>query len=138
MLFFVREEPTGRTPSTHICSPEDARPLVGWLKDEDQEHFLVLSLNAAGGVIASRIITIGLLNYSLVHPREVFAPAISDHAASIICVHNHPSGTQEPSREDLTITRQLSQAGEILGINLLDHLIIAGESLISLKERGLM
>ena len=80
----------------------------------------------------------GLLNHSLVHPREVYADAITDRAASIICVHNHPSGTLEPSSQDLTITRQLADAGTIVGIRLLDHLIVTDSGWLSMKERGLI
>jgi len=87
-------------------------------------------------VIEKRTITVGLLNHSLVHPREVFADAITDRAAAIICVHNHPSGSLEPSQQDLAITKQLKDAGEILGIRLLDHVIVSRTGYISLRERG--
>ncbi|MFA7152226.1 MAG: JAB domain-containing protein, partial [Methanoregulaceae archaeon] len=88
--------------------------------------------------IANRTITVGLLNHSLVHPREVFADAISDRAASIICVHNHPSNTLDPSSQDIAVTRQLADAGNLLGIRLLDHLIVARAGFVSMKERGLL
>ncbi len=78
----------------------------------------------------------GLLNHSLVHPREVYADAITDRAAAIICIHNHPSGNPEPSSEDITVTRQLSEAGKILGISLLDHLIYTKGKVTSLRSLG--
>jgi DNA replication and repair protein RadC len=84
------------------------------------------------------VITVGLLNHSLVHPREVFADAITDRAASVILVHNHPSGTMEPSTQDTAITRQLAEAGQILGIRVLDHLIITRKGFVSMRERGLL
>lgn len=121
-----------------VQTPADILPLISDLNGQRQEHFLCITLNGAHEVIATRTITVGLLNHSLVHPREVFADAITDRAAAVICVHNHPSGTLEPSSQDLAITRQLSQAGEILGIRLLDHIIVARSGYLSLKERGLL
>lgn len=109
---------------------------VAGLAYEQQEHFLVTSLNGASEVINTRIITKGLLNHSLVHPREVFADAITDRAAAIICIHNHPSGNPEPSAEDITVTRQLTEAGTILGISLIDHLIITKKAVTSLRSLG--
>lgn len=103
-----------------------------------QEYFLVFTLNGAGEVLHKRIVTIGLLNHSLVHPREVFADAIADRAASVILVHNHPSGTLEPSSQDVAITRQLVEAGTLLGIQVLDHIIVARDGFVTMKGRGLM
>lgn len=125
-------------PVLRITRPEDILtiPEVAALKNKKQEHFQVTTLNGASEVIQSRTITMGLLNHSLVHPREVFCDAISDRAASIICSHNHPSGNLEPSNQDVQITRQLAQAGEILGIALLDHIIITKTGITSLKEGG--
>lgn len=121
-----------------IQSPSDVLPLVAHLNGSKQEHFLCITLNGANEVIETRTITVGLLNHSLVHPREVFSDAVTDRAAAVICVHNHPSGSLEPSSQDLAITRQLSQAGEILGIRVLDHLIVAKTGFVSLREKGLM
>jgi DNA repair protein RadC len=121
-----------------IAAPADILPLVAFLSGKKQEHFICITLSGAHEVLAVRTVTVGLLNHSLVHPREVFADAITDRAAAIICVHNHPSGTLEPSSQDLAITRQLADAGTLLGIRLLDHLIIADSGWLSLKERGLM
>ncbi len=119
-----------------ISRPEDALPLLQGIPGKKQEHFICITLNGAGEVLGNRIITVGLLNHSLVHPREVFADAITDRAASIICVHNHPSGTLEPSPQDLEVTRQLTEAGAILGIRLMDHLIVTKNGHLSMKERG--
>ena len=121
-----------------IQTPADVLPLVADLNGRRQEHFLCITLNGANEVIKKRTITVGLLNHSLVHPREVFADAITDRAAAVICVHNHPSGTLEPSSQDMAITRQLRDAGELLGIRLLDHLIVARAGYLSMKERGLL
>jgi DNA repair protein RadC len=97
-----------------VSSPEDILPLVSYLENQKQEHFVCITLNGANEVIAKRTITVGLLNHSLVHPREVFADAISDRAASVICIHNHPSNTLEPSSQDIAVTRQLADAGNLL------------------------
>jgi DNA repair protein RadC len=111
---------------------------VNSYREKPQEHFICISLSGAGEVIQSRVVTIGTLNHSLVHPREVFAGAITDRAASVICVHNHPSGSLEASPQDVAITRQLQEAGAILGIQLLDHIIITRAGFSSLKEKGLV
>lgn len=120
-----------------IRSPEDAAALV--MEDMrylDREHFVALLLNVKNQVIARELISIGTLNTSSVHPRELFKPAIRRSAASVILVHNHPSGDPEPSREDLEVTGRLVEAGKILGIEILDHLIIGDNKFISLKEKG--
>jgi len=119
-----------------VTKPEDVLPMVAHLAGRKQEHFVCITLNGAGEVIDRRTVTIGLLNQSLVHPREVFAEAITDRAASVILVHNHPSGTLEPSGQDIAITRQLAEAGSILGIRVLDHLIVTGNGHVSLRELG--
>ncbi|MFA5330971.1 MAG: DNA repair protein RadC [Methanoregula sp.] len=124
--------------AARIQKPEDVLPLVTEFRDRHQEHFICISLNGAGEVIGKRVVTIGLLNHSLVHPREVFADAITDRAASVICVHNHPSGSLEPSSQDIAITRQLAESGVLLGIRLLDHVIISRTGFCSMKERGLV
>jgi DNA repair protein RadC len=121
-----------------ITSPQDVLPLVSHYIDKKQEYFICVTLNGAGEMIANRIITVGLLNHSPVHPREVYADAITDRAASVIFVHNHPSGNPEPSSQDVEITRQLVEAGSILGINVLDHIIVGKRGHVSLKERGLL
>jgi DNA repair protein RadC len=121
-----------------VARPEDAILLVTGLREQRQEHFVCITLNGAGEVIEKRTITVGLLNHSLVHPREVFADAITDRAASIICLHNHPSGSLEPSPQDIAITTQLRDAGALLGIQLLDHIIVTKNGHCSLKEKGFL
>jgi len=101
-----------------------------------QEHFLVMYLDGANKVIETRIIFIGTLNKSMVHPREVFAPAFEMRAASIIIGHNHPSGNPEPSIEDTLMTRKLKEAGEILGIEILDHVIFTDTDHYSFQGNG--
>lgn len=125
-------------PAIRITKPDDLLgiPEISNLKSKKQEHFVVVTLNGASEVIQSRTITMGLLNHSLVHPREVFSDAIADRAAAIICAHNHPSGSLEPSSQDIQITSQLAHAGEILGMPLLDHIIISKTGITSLKEGG--
>lgn len=119
-----------------VREPEEALPYFQELRDKKQEHFAVLTLNGANEVIQFRVITVGLLNSSQVHPREVFAEAIADRAAAVIVGHNHPSGNLQPSPEDLTITRQLAEAGRLLGIELLDHLIVTKTGWLSLRREG--
>lgn len=120
-----------------IRTPGDAaRLLVPRLRDLRQESFIVLVLDANNGVIAEIELSRGILNASIVHPREVFKSAIDRLGAAVIVAHNHPSGNPEPSREDIDITRQLSDAGKVVGIPLHDHLIIAGNGYTSLAERG--
>jgi len=121
-----------------IQKAQDVLPLIMPIADKKQEHFMCLSLNGANEVIGNRVITVGLLNSSQVHPREVFAEVISDRAASVILAHNHPSGVLKPSPEDITINQQLIDAGEILGITVLDHIIITKKGYLSFKEAGLM
>lgn len=110
-----------------IDSAEKAVELLGDIRSKKQEYFVCLTLDGANRLIAKRVISIGTLTASLVHPREVFAEAITDRAASIIVAHNHPSGNLEPSIADKEVTERLRRAGEILGIEVLDHLILGGE-----------
>lgn len=117
-----------------IERPSDVLPVVGHFQDRPAEHFLSLSLNGAHEVIALRVVTIGLINRTIVHPREVFADPIQDRATSIVVCHNHPSGNLEPSTEDKEVTKQLKEAGEILGIRLLDHVIFSSEGYYSFLE----
>ena len=119
---------------TIIDSAEKAAMLVPELKDTKQEHLIVLSLDGANRLSQKRLISIGTLNASLVHPREVFADPITDRAASIIVIHNHPSGTPEPRDADIQITKRLQDAGKLLGINVLDHIIIAKNNIYSFTD----
>ena len=121
-----------------ITAPEDIPPIVADLPTKKQEHFVTITLNGAGEMIQKRTVTVGLLNHSLVHPREVFADAITDRAASVILIHNHPSGSLEPSSQDIAITRQLVESGSLLGIRVLDHIIVSKNGHLSMKERGLL
>ena len=108
-----------------IDSPEKAVAQLADIRDKKQEYFVCLTLDGANRLIAKRVISIGTLTSSLVHPREVFADAITDRAASIIVAHNHPSGNAEASQADLDVTRRLREAGELLGIVLIDHVLLA-------------
>lgn len=107
-----------------------------FLGDVDREHFIVMCLDTKNQPTSLNICHIGSLNSSLVHPREVFKPAILSNAASIMVGHNHPSGNPEPSEADIMMTKRLEEAGDLMGIRLLDHLIIGEDTYISLKERG--
>jgi DNA repair protein RadC len=130
---------TPESPVPLLRSPEDvARLMIPKLRALAVEVFVVLALDARNGLKRETEITRGTLTSSLVHPREVFKIAIDERAASVVVVHNHPSGNPEPSREDLEITRTLVEAGRILGIPLHDHVIVAGERHVSCAERGLL
>ncbi len=115
-----------------IDSPEKAVEQLSDIRDKKQEYFVCLTLDGANRLIAKRIITIGTLTASLVHPREVFADAITDRAASIIVAHNHPSGTLTASSADSEITQRLEEAGVVLGIKLVDHLIVSSSGHLSI------
>lgn len=115
-----------------IDSPEKAVEQLSDIRDKKQEYFVCLTLDGANRLIAKRIITIGTLTASLVHPREVFAEAISDRAASIIVAHNHPSGTLTASSADSEVTQRLEEAGVLLGIKLADHLIVSSSGHLSI------
>ncbi|MDW3038316.1 MULTISPECIES: RadC family protein [Bacillus cereus group] len=122
-----------------VKSPEDASLLFKqFLDGADREYFIVLCLDIKNQPTAINVCHIGSLNYSIVHPREVLKPAIISNAASVIVAHNHPSNDPTPSREDLEVTKRLIEAGKVVGIDVLDHLIICEESFISLKEKGHM
>jgi len=123
---------------SRIRGPRDVYGRLGpLLRDRRQEEFWVLHLDTQNQIIIERCLTIGLLNTSLVHPREVFAPAIVAGAASLILVHNHPSGDPEPSPEDIAVTRQLVESGRLLGIPVRDHVVLGDGGYVSLEERGL-
>lgn len=120
-------------------SPEDvAQIYVPKLRDLKHEEFWVLLLTSANRLIADCMITSGTLNSSLVHPRECFQEALKQSAATVIFIHNHPSGNGEPSQEDIAITKQLVDSGRILGIPVHDHIIVAGSTFTSLADRGLI
>lgn len=122
-----------------IRSPQDAATfLMPDMSSLQQEHFVVLFLNVKNQILHKQTIFIGSLNSSIVHPREIFREAVKRSAASIICAHNHPSGVPTPSPEDIDVTKRLQEAGFIIGIELIDHLIIGDHQFISLKEKGYM
>jgi len=129
------ERPAASAP---IRGPEDVLAQVRDLPRARREHFVVLLLNARHELQCRETVSIGSLNASIVHPREVFLPAILHSAASVVLVHNHPSGDPEPSEEDLSITRRLVQVGELVGIGVIDHVIVATRGVVSLKARQLM
>jgi DNA repair protein RadC len=121
-----------------ISSPADVdRILRGRIANLDRENFVVMLLNTKNEVIETSTVSVGTLSASLVHPREVFKPAIRASAASVILAHNHPSGKIEPSKEDRGVTRRLGEAAGILGIEMLDHVIV-GDGYFSLKEHGML
>jgi DNA repair protein RadC len=121
-----------------ISSPADVERLLrGRIANLDRENFVVVLLNTKNEVIETSTVSIGTLGASLVHPREVFKPAVRASAASVILVHNHPSGKVEPSQEDREVTRRLGEAADILGIEVLDHVIV-GDGYFSMKEHGML
>jgi len=115
-----------------VSVPEDILSRVAYMKYESQEHLVVISLNSANYIVRIHELTTGLVNQTPVHPREAFAMAIEDRAVSVIFVHNHPSGSLEPSPEDISITRVLCAAGKILQIPVLDHIIIGKRGFTSM------
>ncbi len=119
-----------------VKSPGDVLKVTSNLRNKKREYMVALYLNAKSELIKKQIISIGTLTESLVHPREVFAPAIKNHAVNVVLVHNHPSGNCEPSKEDIAVTRALIKAGELLGISILDHIILSSMDAISLREKG--
>jgi DNA repair protein RadC len=121
-----------------VSSPADVERLLrGRIANLDRENFVVVLLNTKNEVIETSTVSVGTLGASLVHPREVFKPAVRASAASVILAHNHPSGKVEPSREDREVTRRLGEAAEILGIEVLDHVIV-GDGYFSMKEHGML
>ncbi|UUZ89453.1 DNA repair protein RadC [Paenibacillus sp. P25] len=120
-----------------IRSPQDvASLLTEELRYLQKEHFVCLFLNTKNHVIGQETLSMGSLNASIVHPREVFRAAIKRSGASIVCAHNHPSGDPTPSPEDIELTRRLAEAGGIIGIEVLDHIVIGDRGFVSLKELG--
>jgi DNA repair protein RadC len=135
-LEFVRRRI--RPLGTKVRSALDAYPLLRHYADRRQEHFICISLNGAHEVIAIRVVTIGLVNATQVHPREVFSDPICDRACAVLVAHNHPSGNLTPSDEDKKVTRSLRDSGSLLGIKLLDHIIFSQTEFFSFADQGLM
>lgn len=134
--YMVRDLPAADAP---VCdTPARIVPLLKKYARKDREHFVAVYLTARSQVIAVEVVSVGTLSASLVHPREVFKGAILHNAAAVIVAHNHPSGDTTPSAEDKDATRRLSQAGTLLGIPLLDHLVIGARGYSSFKEMGLL
>lgn len=124
-------------PRPVIKCPQDVgKILVAEMSYLDKEYFKIVNLNTKNQVISMDTVSVGSLNASLVHPREVFKLSLKRNAASVIMAHNHPSGDTEPSKEDINITKRLCEAGNILGVEVLDHIIIGHNNFLSMKEKG--
>ncbi len=137
LLQMVQEE-SHRQSIDRITSASDVYSLLADYSTKEQEHFLLITLDGASKVIEKRVIFIGTLNQSLVHPREIFRPAILDNSAGIIVAHNHPSGTLEASRADVQVTQRLKEVSKLVGIELLDHVIISKKGYYSFSDEGLL
>lgn len=129
-----RDKKAGQT----LCSPASVAKAFSWLSDEPSEHFLVVHVNTKNRVVSYETVAIGGLSVAIVEPRSVFRSAILANAASIILVHNHPSGEPEPSREDVALTRRLQEGAKLLAIELIDHVIIGDGRHLSLREASLL
>jgi DNA repair protein RadC len=125
-------------PGTRFTAPSQVYETFSFLMKETKELFMTLHLDSKNRIICMDIVSMGSLNQSIVHPRHVFSTACISNAAAIICVHQHPSGDPSPSSEDIAITRRLKEAGEIMGIKILDHIIIGEGEYLSFVERGLL
>jgi DNA repair protein RadC len=124
-------------PERNVKSPEDAYKLLKqFLVEADREYFIVVCLDTKNQPTAINVCHMGSLNASIVHPREVLKPAILSNSASIIVAHNHPSNDPTPSKEDIEVTKRLVEAGKIIGIEVLDHLVVCADKFVSLKEKG--
>jgi len=121
-----------------ILSPKDIWEELRDIRGSKKEYFIAFYLNINNEVIKKEIISIGTLDSSLVHPREIFEPAVKNLAAQIILVHNHPSGNCQPSDEDIKTTKQLIEAGKIMGIEIIDHIIVTEKEYLSMKEKGII
>lgn len=137
MTYEIVSERKARYP-VKITIPGDAYEALKRYARSKQEQFIVITLNGAHEIISVSIVSLGLLNRTIVHPREVFNRAIKDSSAAIIIAHNHPSGQLEPSEEDRSLTRRLTEAGDIIGIPILDHIIFTKKGFVSFKDLGLI
>jgi len=124
-------------PSTRFSSPSQIHDIFGFLQYETKEQFITLHLDGKNRIVCIDQVSVGSLNQSIVHPREVFKTALLSSAAALVLIHNHPSLDPAPSREDREITRRLKEAGDLLGIRVLDHIIV-GSSYFSFVEQGLL
>ena len=125
-----------KNPTRTVTMPSDVVPILVRYATRKQEHFVAITLTSAHNVIRVHVVTIGILNLTIVHPREVFAHAIRDRADAIIIAHNHPSGALFPSTDDHGVTTRMIQAGTLLGISVLDHVIISKNGYYSFRENG--
>ncbi|HII91440.1 MAG TPA: JAB domain-containing protein [Methanosarcina sp.] len=124
-------------PKRKVCSPKDVYTLMyPKMREQKKEKFITLCLDTKNQILKEEIISIGSLNASIVHPREVFKSALMESSASVIMVHNHPSGDPSPSREDIMVTEKMVEGGKLLGIDVLDHIIIGEGRYVSLKDEG--
>lgn len=126
------------TETSEILSAEDVWKFCADIRESKKEHLVAFYLDTQNRLIERQIISIGTLDSSLVHPREVFEPAIALHSASVIVAHNHPSGVLEPSHEDREVTKRLTEAGKILGIDLVDHVIVSKKAFASFQQKNLL
>lgn len=125
------------SPGSRYTSPDQIFDTFKFLRNETKEYFIAIHLDGKNRIICIDQVSVGSLNQSIVHPREVFKTSLLSSAAAIIVLHNHPSGDPTPSREDLEITKRLREAGDLLGIRILDHIVI-GDTYISFVERGVL
>lgn len=121
-----------------LQSPNEVYDQLKDLREKKQEHFVIFCLDVRNCMLSREVVSIGTLTASLVHPREVFAPALERRAAAIIAAHNHPSGDVKPSEEDRQATRRLKDAGRLIGIELLDHVIFTAQTFFSFRQEGLL
>lgn len=126
----------GRAPA--VREARDVLPFISSIAKKRQECFMCLNMDGANRVLSHRVVTVGLVDQALVHPREVFCEAVKERAAKIIVAHNHPAGVLGPSPEDVRITKTLSEASRIIGIALVDHIIVTEEGYYSFREQGLL
>lgn len=136
--FTLSSRMTAAAKAGTFFKPRDVWEQMGDIRASKKEHFVIFYLDTRNQEIKRDIVSIGTLNYNLVHPREVFEPAVRNLAASVVVAHNHPSGCLEPSNEDRSLTKRLCQAGKILGIELLDHVIVTAADCMSFKQKGLI
>ena len=135
----VREEINSYlSPLIKVTSSQEVFERFRFLKNESKEHFITIHLDGKNKIICVDVVSSGSLNASIVHPREVFKSCLLSSAAAVVMLHNHPSGDPTPSREDIELTERLKEAGEILGIRTLDHIIIGDECYVSFADRGML
>ncbi len=135
---YVRDNLSVQAMADSVCSPLEIAQRCGDFRKAEKEHFCVFLLDTQNKIVAREVVSIGTLNTTLIHPRECFKTAIRQNCCSVIFAHNHPSGSLEPSAEDIAVTKRLTDAGKLLGIEVLDHIIVTNESHKSFKEQNLI